>query len=94
MAKSISKAELIEQVSEKTNLTRKDVKIVVDTLFEQMETSLKKGFKVQLTGFGTFEVRRRKAKIGVLPGTTDPLKIPAKKFPSFKASKALKDSVR
>jgi DNA-binding protein HU-beta len=94
MAKSISKAELMEQVSEKTNMTRKDVKIIVDSLFEQMETALKKGIKVQLTGFGTFEVRRRKSKMGVLPGTTDPLKIPSKKFPSFKASKALKDSVR
>jgi DNA-binding protein HU-beta len=93
MAKSISKAELIELVSEKTNMTRKDVKTIVDTLFEQMEVSLKKGFKVQLTGFGTFEVRRRKAKVGVMPGTTDPLKIPARKFPAFKASKALKDII-
>lgn len=94
MAKSISKAQLIDAVSEKTGLTKKDVKIVVDTLFEQMEAALKKGVKVQLTGFGTFEVRRRKARAGVVPGTTDPLKIPAKKFPAFKASKALKDNVR
>ncbi len=94
MAKSISKAELVELVSEKTNLTKKDIKIIVDAFFEQMQQSLKKGIKVQLTGFGTFEVRRRKAKVGVLPGTTDPLKIPAKKFPTFKASKALKDTVK
>jgi DNA-binding protein HU-beta len=94
MAKSISKAELIELVSEETNLTKKDIKIVVDAFFEQMEYALKKGSKVQLTGFGTFEVRRRKAKVGVLPGTNDPLKIPAKKFPAFKASKALKETVK
>ena len=77
MAKSISKAELVELVSEKTNLTKKDIKIIVDAFFEQMQQSLKKGIKVQLTGFGTFEVRRRKAKVGVLPGSNRPIKNPS-----------------
>ena len=94
MAKSVSKADMIELLSEKSRLTKKDVKIVIDLLFDQIELLLKKGTKVQVTGFGTFEVRRRKARAGVVPGTTDPLKIPAGKYPAFKASKAFKDKVR
>jgi DNA-binding protein HU-beta len=94
MAKSVSKADMIDMLSEKMRLTKKDVKTVVDTLFDQIEVCLKKGTKVQITGFGTFEVRKRKARAGVIPGTTDPLKIPAGKYPAFKASKSLKDRVK
>jgi DNA-binding protein HU-beta len=94
MAKSVSKADMIDVLSEKSRLMKKDVKTLVDMLFDHIEVYLKKGNKVQITGFGTFEVRRRKARAGVVPGTTDPLKIPARKYPAFKASKAFKDRVK
>ncbi len=94
MAKSVSKADLIDMIVEKTKIARKDVKNVVDLLFDNVANHLKKGTKVQITGFGTFEVRKRKARTGVIPGTTNPLKIPAGKYPAFKAGKALKDEIK
>ncbi len=94
MAKSVSKADLVDAVASKSNMTKKDVKAVVDMMLEQVNTHLKKGDKVQLTGFGTFEVRKRKARTGVKPGTTEKIKIPASKYPAFKPGKALKDNIR
>lgn len=94
MAKSVSKADLIDAVAEKSDLTKKDVKTVVDTMLETVSSHLKQGDKVQLTGFGTFEVRDRKARTGVKPGTTDKIDIPASKYPAFKPGKGLKDNVR
>lgn len=94
MAKSISKADLVDTVASKSDMTKKDVKAVVDMMLEQVSTNLKKGNKVQLTGFGTFEVRKRKARTGVRPGTTEKIKIPASKYPAFKPGKALKDNVK
>lgn len=94
MAKSVSKADLIDAVAEKSDLTKKDVKTVVDTMLETVSSHLKQGDKVQLTGFGTFEVRDRKARTGVKPGTTDKIDIPASKYPAFKPGKGLKDDVR
>ena len=94
MAKSISKADLVDTVAAKSDMTKKDVKAVVDMTLEQVSANLKKGNKVQLTGFGTFEVRKRKARTGVRPGTTEKIKIPASKYPAFKPGKALKDNVK
>lgn len=94
MAKSISKADLVDTVAAKSDMTKKDVKAVVDMMLEQVSANLKKGNKVQLTGFGTFEVRKRKARTGVRPGTTEKIKIPASKYPAFKPGKALKDNVK
>jgi len=94
MAKSISKADLVDTVAAKSDMTKKDVKAVVDMMLEQVSSNLKKGNKVQLTGFGTFEVRKRKARTGVRPGTTEKIKIPASKYPAFKPGKALKDNVK
>ncbi len=94
MAKSVSKADLIDAVADKSDLTKKDVKTVVDTMLEQVSSHLKQGDKVQLTGFGTFEVRDRKARTGVKPGTTERIEIPASKYPAFKPGKGLKDEVR
>ena len=94
MAKSISKADLVDTVASKSDMTKKDVKSVVDMMLEQVSSNLKKGNKVQLTGFGTFEVRKRKARTGVRPGTTEKIKIPASKYPAFKPGKALKDNVK
>jgi DNA-binding protein HU-beta len=94
MAKSVSKADLVDMIAEKSGITKKDVKTVADMLFDNISHHLKKGAKVQVTGFGTFEVRKRKARIGVRPGTTEQIKIPASRYPAFKAGKALKDDVQ
>lgn len=92
--KTVSKADLVELVARDTQLTKKDVKQVVDTFLKSVSEHLDKNQKVQLTGFGTFEVRKRKARTGVRPGTTDKIKIPASKYPAFKPGKALKESVK
>ena len=94
MAETISKAELVDMITESTGLKKKDVKTVVDGAIESITTSLSKGSKIQLTGFGTFEVRERQERQGVRPGTTEKITIPASKYPAFKAGKALKESVK
>jgi len=93
-AKSVSKADLVDMVAGSTGHSKKAVKEVMDSLIDTMSTNLKKGTKVTLTGFGTFEVRKRKARTGVKPGTTEKIKIPASKYPAFKAGKSLKDTVK
>ena len=85
--KTVTKADLVDQVAQATGLKKKDVKAMVDAL-------LANGSKVQLTGFGTFEVRKRKARTGVKPGTKEKIKIPATQYPAFKPGKALKDKVK
>ncbi len=93
-AKTVSKADLVDKVSDNTGMKKKDVKSVVDAMIEQIGTHLDQDYKVQLTGFGTFEVRERRARTGVKPGTTDKIDIPASKYPAFKPGKALKESVK
>jgi DNA-binding protein HU-beta len=92
--KTVSKADLVELVARDTQLTKKDVKHVIDTFLKSVSQHLDNNQKVQLTGFGTFEVRKRKARTGVKPGTTEKIKIPASKYPAFKPGKALKESVK
>lgn len=94
MAKTVSKADLVNAVAEGSSLRKKDVKDVLDSVLDNISTELGRGNKVQLTGFGTFEVRSRKARTGVRPGTTDKIRIPASKYPAFKPGKGLKDSTR
>ena len=91
---NISKTDLVKELAETTGLGQKDVKTVVDAMLESVQGHLKGGDKVQLTGFGTFEVRHRKARTGVKPGTTEKIKIPASKYPAFKPGKGLKDRVK
>lgn len=93
-APTVSKAELVDIVADETGMKKKDVKAVVDSMISQVTSHLDKGAKVQLTGFGTFEVRERKARTGVRPGTTDRIDIPASKYPAFKPGKALKEQVK
>lgn len=93
-AKTVSKADLVDLIADKTGMKKKDVKTVMDTMISEVSTHLDKDFKVQLTGFGTFEVRKRKARTGVRPGTTEKIKIPASKYPAFKPGKALKETVK
>ena len=90
---NIAKADLVKELAEKTGLGQKDVKTVVDELLGSVQNHLKQGSKVQLTGFGTFEVRERSARTGVKPGTTEKIEIAASKYPAFKVGKALKDGI-
>lgn len=92
--KTKTKADLIDQVAASAGLKKKDAKAAVDAFLGKVEDALKAGSKVQLTGFGTFEVRSRKARTGVKPGTTTKIKIPASKYPAFKPGKALKETVK
>lgn len=89
-----NKAELVERVAGKTNLTKKDVTAAVEALFESVEEFLAEGEKVQVIGFGTFEVRDRAARKGRNPQTGEEIEIKATKVPGFKAGKALKDAVK
>lgn len=89
----MNKTELIASVAQKSDLTKKDAEKAVKTVFEAVSESLKKGDKVQIIGFGTFEVRARKAREGRNPRNNKPIKIPASKTPAFKAGKQLKDMV-
>ena len=90
---NISKTDLVKELAETTGLGQKDVKTVVDAMLDRVAGHLKEGDKVQLTGFGTFEVRERSARTGVKPGTTEKIEIAASKYPAFKAGKALKDDI-
>lgn len=89
----MNKTDLVSAVAEKTELTKKDAEKAVSAVLASIEEALAKGDKVQLVGFGTFEVRERKERVGLNPQTKEQIKIPASKVPSFKAGKALKDSV-
>ena len=89
-----NKAELVERVAVKTNLTKKDVTAAVEALFQSVEEFLAEGEKVQVIGFGTFEVRDRAARKGRNPQTGEEIEIKATKVPGFKAGKALKDAVK
>ena len=90
----MNKSELIQLVTEKSGLTKKDSASAVDAMFDGITESLAKGESVQLIGFGTFEVRSRQAREGRNPATGETIKIAASKAPAFKAGKALKDKVK
>ena len=89
-----NKAQLIEKVAEKTGLTKKDPTTAVDAVFGSIQDFLANGEKVQLIGFGNFEVRNRAARKGRNPQTGAEIQIPASKVPAFKPGKALKDAVK
>ena len=89
----MNKAELIAKIAEESKLTKKAAETALDAFMTTVEGALKKGEKVQLVGFGTFEVRQRAARKGRNPQTKAEIKIPASKAPVFKAGKALKDLV-
>ena len=89
----MNKAELINAVAEKAGLSKKDTEVAVNSLIEVITAALKKGDKVQLVGFGNFEVKARAARTGRNPKTKEPINIPASKGPAIKAGKALKDAV-
>ena len=85
--------ELVAAIAEKTELSKKDAEKALKAFTEVVADELKKGEKIQLVGFGTFEVAERPAREGRNPRTGEPMPIPASKSPRFKAGKALKDSL-
>ena len=89
----MNKTELVAVVAEKSGLTKKDAERVVNATFETIATQLMKNEKVQLSGFGIFEVKARDARVGRNPHTREAIQIPASKVPAFKASKTLKDRI-
>ena len=90
---TMNKTELIAVVAQSAGLTKKDSERVLNAAFDAMTAALVKGEKVQLSGFGTFEIKEREARVGRNPHTKEAIEIPATKVPVFKASKALKDNV-
>ena len=89
----MNKAELVAELAAKTGETKKVAEASVNAFVDVVTGALKKGEKVQLVGFGSFEVRKRAARKGRNPQTKEEIKIPASKAPVFKAGKALKDLV-
>lgn len=89
----MTKSELINAVAAKGEMTKKDAEIALNSVIGAITDSLVAGEKVQIVGFGTFEVRDRKEKEGVNPRTKEKRTIPACKAPAFKAGKGLKDAV-
>lgn len=89
----MNKSELIAAIAAKTGETKKDAEAALNAFIDVVTESLVKGDKVQLVGFGSFEVRKRAARKGRNPQTKEEIKIPASKAPVFKAGKALKDLV-
>lgn len=89
----MNKTELISAIAEKTQLTKKDSELALKAFMNVVSEELKKGEKIQLVGFGTFEVAKRAARTGKNPQTGKEIAIPASKSAKFKAGKALKETV-
>ena len=89
----MTKADLVEEVSRVTELTRKDSEVIVDTLFESVIKALRTEDKLEVRGFGSFRVRQRNARVGRNPKTGEKVEVPAKRVPYFKPSKELKDLI-
>jgi len=87
----MNKAALITRIAEKTDLTKKQAEAMLNAFTDTVLEALKDGEKVQLMGFGTFEVKERAARVGRKPSTGEAIEIPAKKLPSFKPGKGFKD---
>ena len=89
----MNKTELVDAIAKQAGLSKKDSEAAVKAFTDVVSKALKKGDKVQLVGFGTFEVSKRAARTGRNPQTGAEMKIKASKAPKFKAGKALKDSI-
>ena len=89
----MNKTELIAIAAENASLTKKDTERLLNAAIDAITLALVRGEKVQLSGFGTFETKTREARVGRNPHTKEAIEIPATRVPSFKASKALKDTI-
>jgi integration host factor subunit beta len=89
----VTKAELVEEVSRVSDLTKKHSEVIVDTVFKTIVDALHRGEKIELRGFGSFRLRRRQPRKGRNPKTGDRVDVPPKKVPYFKPGKELKDLI-
>ena len=89
----MTKADLVEQVAEKTGLTRTDVAATVDSFLDAVKHSLENGSNIEIRGFGTFKIKPRKARKARNPRTGEKIQIPASMQPKFRPGKSLKDAV-
>lgn len=89
----MNKAELINAVAASAEVSKKEAEAVVSATLDTITAALQEGEKVQLVGFGSFEVKKRAARTGLNPRTKETIEIPASAVPTFKAGKALKDAV-
>ena len=90
----MTKADLVSIISDKTGIIRKDVVIAVDSFFETVVGSLKEGKHIEIRGFGTFNIRKRKPHVGRNPKSGKKVEIPARITPTFKFSKLFKEEIR
>ena len=90
----MNKTELIQKIADKTNASKSDAQTFFDAFTDVVESELKKGNQVQITGFGKFYVQRREARQGINPQTKQRINISASKVPKFTAGNALKDSIK
>ncbi len=90
----MNKTELINAIAENANLSKKDAEAAVNAFTSVVADTLKKGEKVQLIGFGSFEVKERSARVGINPLTREKIEIAASKVPAFVAGKGLKDAIK
>lgn len=91
--KTMNKNELIQAIAKQTDMTQRDTQKLVEAFAQTVTDTLKKGEKITITGFGTWEVSKRAARIGRNPSTGEEIKIKAKKLPKWKAGKHVKDSL-
>ncbi len=89
----MTKADLIEEITELGDLTRRDGEVIVDTIFGSVTSALQAGDKIEIRGFGSFRIRQRKPRTGRNPKTGVKVQVPAKRVPYFKPSKELRDLV-
>ena len=89
----MNKTELIAAAAQRSGITKKDAEQVLSAAFDLIAAQLQMGEKVQISGFGTFEVKQREARVGRNPHTGEAVQIPAAKVPAFKASKTLKEKI-
>lgn len=89
----MNKKELIEQIAEQTKLTKKECAVVVNAMIDTMSRELQQDGEIRLTGFGTFEVKRRRARIGRNPRTNNVVEIPPLNVPVFRPGKVLKETI-
>lgn len=94
MAGNINKDALISQIHEKTEMAKKDIELVIDTMIDTITKHLQSGEKITLTGFGTFRISKRASREGINPQTKERIQIPAMSVPKFTAGKALKEAVK
>jgi integration host factor subunit beta len=90
---TLTKADLVEEVLNVTELPRKESETIVETIFDNIIAALQKGEKIEIRGFGSFRTRERRGRVGRNPKTGEKVEVPAKKIPYFKPSKDLKDFV-